>query len=94
MSRAATRLFSLLTQLPTEQRVAIALALADLSQELLTVSPPQTEEHQRVTLLESLESELRDRPPSERAAAIRERTGWSKSSYYRRRKKLSPASPA
>jgi len=81
------RLFDLIAQLPTRQRVAIALALADVSQELLTAktskgAEPDLEE------LAVLEIELRELPPSERVDVITQRMHYSRATYFRKRKQL------
>lgn len=81
---AAQRLFDLLAQLPSEQRVSIALALADVSQELLTAPPTQADNE--LETIRRLEIEMRDEPPARRVAMISERTGLSRSTIYRRLK--------
>lgn len=83
--KAAQRIDALLLQLPSQQRIAFALAFADWSQELLTAHPPQ--KAKRSASLEkfaALSVELQELKPVERERAIMQRLQFSRGTYYRR----------
>lgn len=88
--KAAAKLIEELLRLPMPARRAIALALSDVAQELLTVESAAAVRHEELSRLAELEYELRDLPPADRADAVIARmpTIRSRSAYYRKRKLL------
>lgn len=94
--KAAAKLFAELIRLPMPARRAIAGALADIAQELMTAEAPRTSRDQELDRLAELEHELRDLPPNDRVDAILQRMPsiGSRSAYYRKRRALrSPTNP-
>lgn len=92
MKSAANRFFDVLASLPPAYRVAIALALKDLGDELLVAAPSKTTEDEKLATLAEIERKYRDSPASVRETAAMAALGCSRATYYRKREKLLPVS--
>lgn len=85
MKSPGDRLYEIVASLPTEQRVGIALALADLSQALLSLKPKGPSED-RSTRIAQLELQLKGNPQLVSIICMREQI--SRATYFREKKKL------